>query len=179
MDTFLRMRINNNYRFLWWYILQVLPDDMIVLAPPVPAEMVVAIGQAIKILPQIDPYSMHNRVQECHISLIKHFIFLLVFRALILLPCHLENVWICGLAVNWQSALSWHDFVFEILDERPLQLDGCGEAHGGCLWPCVEFRGRWPTASPFKVGWNHWNSTEIQITGCLRIQVSNSAISWW
>jgi len=36
-------------------------------------------------------------------------------------------------------------------DERPLQLDGCGEAHGGCLWPCVEFRGRWPTASPFKI----------------------------
>ena len=65
---------------------------MIVLAPPVPAEMVVAIGQAIKILPQIDPYSMHNRVQEHHISFTKYFVFFIVFRALILLPCHLENV---------------------------------------------------------------------------------------
>lgn len=73
---------------------------MIVLAPPVPAEMVVAIGQAIKILPQIDPYSMHNRVQERHISLIKHLVFLLVFRTLILLPHRLENVHICGLAIN-------------------------------------------------------------------------------
>lgn len=36
---------------------------MIVLAPPVPAEMVVAIGQAIKLLPQVDPFSMHNRVK--------------------------------------------------------------------------------------------------------------------
>ena len=86
------MKINNFFRFLWWNILQVLPDDMIVLAPPVPAEMVVAIGQAIKILPQIDPYSMHNRVQERHISLIKHVVFLLVFRTLILLPHRLENV---------------------------------------------------------------------------------------
>ncbi|KAG0573999.1 hypothetical protein KC19_VG227300 [Ceratodon purpureus] len=41
---------------------EVLPNDMIVLAPPVPAEMVVAIGHAIQLLPQVDPFSMHNRM---------------------------------------------------------------------------------------------------------------------
>ncbi|XP_024399480.1 phosphatidylinositol N-acetylglucosaminyltransferase subunit A [Physcomitrium patens] len=45
---------------------EVLPDDMIVLAPPVPAEMVVAIGQAIKLLPQVDPFSMHNRMKNLY-----------------------------------------------------------------------------------------------------------------
>jgi hypothetical protein len=35
---------------------------MIVLAEPVPENMVEAIGSAIKILPKIDPYDMHNRV---------------------------------------------------------------------------------------------------------------------
>lgn len=43
-------------------VIQVLPPDMIVLAPPVPAEMVVAVGRAIELLPQVDPFSMHDRV---------------------------------------------------------------------------------------------------------------------
>lgn len=48
------------------FLRHVLPDDMIVLAPPVPAEMVVAIGQAIRHLPQVDPFSMHNRMKTLY-----------------------------------------------------------------------------------------------------------------
>ncbi|KAH9324469.1 hypothetical protein KI387_004647, partial [Taxus chinensis] len=40
---------------------EVLPPDMIVLAEPVPGDMVTAIGKAIKILPKTDPYAMHVR----------------------------------------------------------------------------------------------------------------------
>ncbi|KAL6003273.1 hypothetical protein ACLOJK_023496 [Asimina triloba] len=40
---------------------EVLPDDMIVLAEPVPSDMVQAIKKAIQILPMIDPNAMHLR----------------------------------------------------------------------------------------------------------------------
>lgn len=43
-----------------------LPPDMIVLAEPVPENMVEAIGRAIKILPSIDPFSMHNRMRTLY-----------------------------------------------------------------------------------------------------------------
>ncbi|XP_024525619.1 phosphatidylinositol N-acetylglucosaminyltransferase subunit A isoform X1 [Selaginella moellendorffii] len=45
---------------------EVLPPDMIVLATPVPGEMVKAIGQAIELLPRIDPQEMHNRMTRMY-----------------------------------------------------------------------------------------------------------------
>ncbi|KAH8967954.1 hypothetical protein BDL97_03G103600 [Sphagnum fallax] len=45
---------------------EVLPPDMIVLAPPVPAELSNAIGRAIELLPQVDPFSMHNRMKNLY-----------------------------------------------------------------------------------------------------------------
>ncbi|GKD17948.1 hypothetical protein Tco_1207106, partial [Tanacetum coccineum] len=42
---------------------EVLPDDMIVLAKPDPSDMVHAIKEAIRILPQIDPQEMHLRIK--------------------------------------------------------------------------------------------------------------------
>ncbi|PIA30900.1 hypothetical protein AQUCO_05300022v1 [Aquilegia coerulea] len=42
---------------------EVLPDDMIVLAEPVPSDMVQAIKKAIHILPSIDPQMMHLRMK--------------------------------------------------------------------------------------------------------------------
>ncbi|KAF3452867.1 hypothetical protein FNV43_RR03300 [Rhamnella rubrinervis] len=46
--------------------LQVLPDDMIVLAKPDPSAMVQAIKKVISILPKIDPQIMHNRMKELY-----------------------------------------------------------------------------------------------------------------
>lgn len=43
---------------------QVLPDDMIVLAEPDPSDMVLAITNAINLLPRIDPQAMHHRVSS-------------------------------------------------------------------------------------------------------------------
>lgn len=43
-------------------LVQVLPDDMVVLAAPDPTTMVHAITRAIYMLPKIDPQDMHNRV---------------------------------------------------------------------------------------------------------------------
>ncbi|KAJ3672973.1 hypothetical protein LUZ60_006347 [Juncus effusus] len=43
---------------------EVLPDDMIVLAEPAPHDMVRAIEQAIDMLPNIDPQTMHNRMKS-------------------------------------------------------------------------------------------------------------------
>lgn len=48
------------------YLRHVLPPDMIVLAPPVPAELSNAIGRAIELLPQVDPFSMHNRMKNLY-----------------------------------------------------------------------------------------------------------------
>lgn len=45
-------------------VTQVLPDGMIVLAEPVPSDMVQAVKKAIDILPNIDPQAMHLRVSE-------------------------------------------------------------------------------------------------------------------
>ncbi|KAH9291473.1 hypothetical protein KI387_043338, partial [Taxus chinensis] len=45
---------------------EVLPPDMIVLAEPVPGDMVTAIGKAIKILPKTDPYAMHVRMKDLY-----------------------------------------------------------------------------------------------------------------
>ncbi|MED6161645.1 hypothetical protein PIB30_062717 [Stylosanthes scabra] len=45
---------------------EVLPDDMIVLAEPNPADMVRAIQKAITMLPKIDPQVMHNRMKELY-----------------------------------------------------------------------------------------------------------------
>ncbi|KAI5062246.1 hypothetical protein GOP47_0022785 [Adiantum capillus-veneris] len=45
---------------------EVLPPDMIVLAEPVPENMVEAIGRAIKLLPKIDPFSMHDRMRTLY-----------------------------------------------------------------------------------------------------------------
>ncbi|MQL96292.1 hypothetical protein Taro_028962 [Colocasia esculenta] len=45
---------------------RVLPDDMIVLAEPVPSDMVLAIKKAIDILPTIDPHAMHLRMKDLY-----------------------------------------------------------------------------------------------------------------
>ncbi|KAJ4973489.1 hypothetical protein NE237_006663 [Protea cynaroides] len=45
---------------------EVLPDDMIVLAEPVPSDMVWAIKKAIHMLPQIDPQEMHLRMKDLY-----------------------------------------------------------------------------------------------------------------
>ncbi|GLJ42395.1 hypothetical protein SUGI_0878100 [Cryptomeria japonica] len=45
---------------------EVLPPDMIVLAEPVPGDMVSAIGTAIKYLPKIDPHAMHARMKDLY-----------------------------------------------------------------------------------------------------------------
>lgn len=45
---------------------EVLPPDMIVLAEPVPENMVEAIGRAIQLLPKVDPYDMHNRMRTLY-----------------------------------------------------------------------------------------------------------------
>ena len=45
-----------------YFFLQVLPDDMIVLAEPAPGDMVRAVKKAIDMLPGIDPQIMHLRV---------------------------------------------------------------------------------------------------------------------
>ncbi|CAN6464048.1 unnamed protein product [Victoria cruziana] len=45
---------------------EVLPDDMIVLADPIPGDMVDAISKAIKMLPEIDSHSMHSRMQKLY-----------------------------------------------------------------------------------------------------------------
>ncbi|KAG8372251.1 hypothetical protein BUALT_Bualt12G0047000 [Buddleja alternifolia] len=45
---------------------RVLPDDMIVLAEPDPGDMVLAITQAIRLLPRIDPQAMHNRMKKLY-----------------------------------------------------------------------------------------------------------------
>ncbi|KAL2925494.1 Phosphatidylinositol N-acetylglucosaminyltransferase subunit A [Bienertia sinuspersici] len=44
----------------------VLPDDMIVLAKPDPADMVQAVGKAITMLPSIDPQVMHLRMKKLY-----------------------------------------------------------------------------------------------------------------
>ncbi|KAL5726107.1 phosphatidylinositol N-acetylglucosaminyltransferase [Ranunculus cassubicifolius] len=45
---------------------EVLPDDMVVLAEPVPSDMVKAISKAICILPSIDPKMMHHRMKSLY-----------------------------------------------------------------------------------------------------------------
>ncbi|XP_043712060.1 phosphatidylinositol N-acetylglucosaminyltransferase subunit A-like [Telopea speciosissima] len=45
---------------------EVLPDDMVVLAEPVPSSMVRAIKKAIHMLPSIDPQEMHLRMKELY-----------------------------------------------------------------------------------------------------------------
>ncbi|KAI3907295.1 hypothetical protein MKW98_010645, partial [Papaver atlanticum] len=45
---------------------EVLPDDMIVLAEPVPSDMVQAVKKAIDILPNIDPQAMHLRLKQLY-----------------------------------------------------------------------------------------------------------------
>ncbi|XP_020241629.1 phosphatidylinositol N-acetylglucosaminyltransferase subunit A isoform X1 [Asparagus officinalis] len=45
---------------------EVLPDDMIVLAKPVPDDMVLAIKKAIYMLPGIDPQAMHQRMKSLY-----------------------------------------------------------------------------------------------------------------
>ncbi|XP_058111372.1 phosphatidylinositol N-acetylglucosaminyltransferase subunit A isoform X3 [Magnolia sinica] len=45
---------------------EVLPDDMIVLAEPVPSDMVQAIKKAIHILPTVDPHVMHLRMKNLY-----------------------------------------------------------------------------------------------------------------
>ncbi|XP_043708345.1 phosphatidylinositol N-acetylglucosaminyltransferase subunit A-like [Telopea speciosissima] len=45
---------------------EVLPDDMVVLAEPVPSSMVRAIKKAIHMLPNIDPQKMHLRMKELY-----------------------------------------------------------------------------------------------------------------
>lgn len=45
---------------------EVLPPDMIVLAEPVPEDMISAIGKAIKLLPKIDTYTMHVRMKDLY-----------------------------------------------------------------------------------------------------------------
>ncbi|KAK1302394.1 hypothetical protein QJS10_CPB12g00465 [Acorus calamus] len=45
---------------------EVLPDDMVVLAEPVPSDMVKAIRKAIHILPKIDPHVMHLRMKDLY-----------------------------------------------------------------------------------------------------------------
>uniref|UniRef100_A0A1D1YN71 phosphatidylinositol N-acetylglucosaminyltransferase n=1 Tax=Anthurium amnicola TaxID=1678845 RepID=A0A1D1YN71_9ARAE len=45
---------------------EVLPDDMIVLAEPVPSDMVLAIKKAIDRLPSIDPHAMHLRMKDLY-----------------------------------------------------------------------------------------------------------------
>jgi len=45
---------------------EVLPSDMIVLAEPVPEDMISAIGKAIKLLPKIDTYAMHVRMKDLY-----------------------------------------------------------------------------------------------------------------
>ncbi|WMV44094.1 hypothetical protein MTR67_037479 [Solanum verrucosum] len=47
-------------------LVQVLPDDMVVLAAPDPTTMVHAITRAIYMLPQIDPQDMHNRMKKLY-----------------------------------------------------------------------------------------------------------------
>ncbi|KAK2992634.1 hypothetical protein RJ640_023944 [Escallonia rubra] len=47
-------------------LLTVLPDDMIVLAEPDPADMVRAIEKAIYKLPQVDPQAMHLRMKNLY-----------------------------------------------------------------------------------------------------------------
>jgi hypothetical protein len=63
--------------------LQVLPPDMIVLAPPVPAELSNAIGRAIELLPQVDPFSMHNRVTHSPSWLLQSFTWVHVVNSFI------------------------------------------------------------------------------------------------
>lgn len=45
---------------------EVLPDDMIVLAEPDPNDMVLAVTNAISMLPQIDPHAMHSRIKKLY-----------------------------------------------------------------------------------------------------------------
>ncbi|XP_051138717.1 phosphatidylinositol N-acetylglucosaminyltransferase subunit A [Andrographis paniculata] len=45
---------------------EVLPDDMIVLAEPDPSDMVLAITNAINLLPRIDPQAMHDRMKKLY-----------------------------------------------------------------------------------------------------------------
>ncbi|KAJ7513601.1 hypothetical protein O6H91_23G006000 [Diphasiastrum complanatum] len=45
---------------------EVLPLDMIVLAEPVPADMVSAVGRAIQLLPSINPFEMHKRMKTLY-----------------------------------------------------------------------------------------------------------------
>ncbi|XP_026392877.1 phosphatidylinositol N-acetylglucosaminyltransferase subunit A-like [Papaver somniferum] len=45
---------------------EVLPDGMIVLAEPVPSDMVQAVKKAIDILPNIDPQAMHLRLKQLY-----------------------------------------------------------------------------------------------------------------
>ena len=50
------------FHAIHYLFLQVLPDDMIVLAEPAPGDMVRAVKKAIDMLPGIDPQIMHLRV---------------------------------------------------------------------------------------------------------------------
>ena len=43
-----------------------MPLDMIVLAEPVPEDMISAIGKAIKLLPKIDTYAMHAQMKDLY-----------------------------------------------------------------------------------------------------------------
>ncbi|CAL1366833.1 unnamed protein product [Linum trigynum] len=45
---------------------EVLPEDMVVLAEPDPADMVLAIKKAISLLPEIDPQVMHERMKKLY-----------------------------------------------------------------------------------------------------------------
>jgi phosphatidylinositol glycan class A protein len=51
---------------LSFFFLQVLPDDMIVLAEPAPEDMVRAVKKAIDMLPGIDPQVMHLRMKKLY-----------------------------------------------------------------------------------------------------------------
>ncbi|KAK9138596.1 hypothetical protein Sjap_009190 [Stephania japonica] len=45
---------------------EVLPDDMIMLAEPMPSDMINAVGKAIRMLPMIDPQVMHLRMKSLY-----------------------------------------------------------------------------------------------------------------
>ncbi|BBN14899.1 phosphatidylinositol N-acetylglucosaminyltransferase subunit A [Marchantia polymorpha subsp. ruderalis] len=45
---------------------EVLPPEYIVLAEPIPSRMVVAVAQAIELLPNVDPFAMHNQMRTLY-----------------------------------------------------------------------------------------------------------------
>lgn len=94
--------------------LQVLPEDMVVLAKPDPSDMVKAIQKAILMLPYIDPQDMHLRVSG--------FCFYILICVLCVVKLLLNAQTVFHL-MQMKKLYSWHDVAkrTEIVYDRALR----------------------------------------------------------